>query len=96
MIGVGALGDVPGAFVDGDHFAGVAGDAAVGEEVGRVGEDEVDGGRGDLVEDVEAVALVDAEVVFGVVENQALRGLRETGVGRGWAWCGAQMKSVPH
>ena len=69
MIGVGALGDVPGAFVDGDHFAGVAGDAAVGEEVRRVGEDEVDGGRGDLGEDVEAVALVDAEVVFGVVEG---------------------------
>ena len=69
MIGVGALGDVPGAFVDGNHFAGVAGDAAVGEEVGRVGEDEVDGGRGDLGEDVEAVALVDAEVVFGVVEG---------------------------
>ena len=69
MVGVGALGDVPGAFVDGDHFAGVAGDAAVGEEVGRVGEDEVDGGRGDLFQDVEAVALVDAEVVFGVVEG---------------------------
>ena len=81
MIGVGALGDVPGAFVDGDHFAGVAGDAAVGEEVGRVGEDEVDGGRGDLFQDVEAVALVDAEVVFGVVENEALRGLRVNGSG---------------
>jgi hypothetical protein len=47
----------------------VAGDAAVGEEVGRVGEDEVDGGFGDLGEEVEAVALVDAEVVFGVVEG---------------------------
>ena len=69
VVGVGALGDVPGAFVDGDHFAGVAGDAAVGEEVGRVGEDEVDGGRRDLFQDVEAVALVDAEVVFGVVEG---------------------------
>jgi hypothetical protein len=30
-----------------NHFAGVTGDAAVGEEVGRVGEDEVDGGFGD-------------------------------------------------
>jgi hypothetical protein len=69
MVGVGALGDVPGAFVDGDHFAGVAGDAAVGEEVARVGEHEVDGGRGDLGKDVEAVALVDAEAVFGVVEG---------------------------
>ena len=48
MVGVGALGFVPGAFVDGDHFSGVAGNAAVGEEVGRVGEDEVDGRGGDL------------------------------------------------
>jgi len=47
----------------------VAGDAAVGEEIGRVGEDEVDGGVGDLGEDFEAVALEDAEVVFGVVEG---------------------------
>jgi hypothetical protein len=47
----------------------VAGDAAVGEEVGRVGENEVDGIFGDGGEDVEAVALVEAEVVFGVVEG---------------------------
>jgi hypothetical protein len=43
VIGVGAAGFVPITFVDGDHFAGVEGDAAVGEEVRRVGEDEVDG-----------------------------------------------------
>jgi len=43
VIGVWAAGFVPIAFVDGHHFAGVAGDAAVGEEVGRVGEDQVDG-----------------------------------------------------
>jgi hypothetical protein len=42
VIGIRAAGFVPFAFVDGDHFAGVASDAAVGEEVGRVGEDEVD------------------------------------------------------
>jgi hypothetical protein len=47
----------------------VAGDAAVGEEIGRVGEDEVDGGFGDLGEEVEAVAVVHAEVVLGVVEG---------------------------
>src|SRR6202521_318059 len=69
VIGVGTLGFFPSAFVDGDHFAGVAGDAAIGEEVGRVGEDEVDGGFGDLGEEVEAVALVDAEVMLGVVEG---------------------------
>jgi hypothetical protein len=56
--------------VDGDHFAGVAGDAAVGEEVGRVGEDEVDGIFRDGGEDFEAVALVKAEVVLGVVERR--------------------------
>ena len=69
MVGIGALGDVPGAFVDGDHFAGVAGDAAVGEEVGRVGEDEVDGGGRELGHEGEAVGLVEAEVVLGVVEG---------------------------
>ncbi len=69
VIGVRAAGFVPFAFVDADHFAGVTGDAAVGEEIGRVGEDEVDGGFGDLSEDFEAVALVDAEVMFGVVEG---------------------------
>jgi hypothetical protein len=69
VIGGWTLGFVPVAFVDGDHFAGVAGDAAVGEEVGRVGEDEVDGGFGDGGEDFQAIALVEAEVVFGVVEG---------------------------
>jgi len=69
MIGVRAAGFVPFAFIDGDHFAGVAGDAAVGEEVGRIGEDEVDGIHRDRGEDFEAVAEVDAEVVLFVVEG---------------------------
>jgi hypothetical protein len=69
VIGGGALGFVPGAFVDGDHFAGVAGDAAVGEEVGRVGEDEVDGGFGEEGEEFEGVAVVEADVVAWVVED---------------------------
>jgi len=64
VVGRRGSGFVPIAFVDGDHFAGVAGDAAVGEEVGRVGEDEVDGTFGDGGEDFQAVALVEAEVVF--------------------------------
>ena len=79
VVGIGAAGFVPIAFVDGDHFAGVAGDAAVGEEVGRVGEDEVDGGGGKEREEGEAVGLVDAEVVLGVVEGE--RGFK--GVERG-------------
>src|SRR5260370_36651308 len=69
VIGIGAAGFVPVAFVDTDHAAGVAGDAAVGKEVGRVGEDEGDGGFGDLGEEVEAVALGDAEGVLGVAEG---------------------------
>jgi hypothetical protein len=52
-----------------DHAAGVAGDAVVGEEVGRVGEDEVDGVFGECGEDIEAIALVDADVVFIVAED---------------------------
>jgi hypothetical protein len=41
--------------------------------------------------------LVDAEVVFGVVENQALRGLRVNGSGDSVVH-GAEhrLKSVPH
>ena len=70
MVGVGTSGDVPLAFVDADHAAGVAGDAAVGEEVGRVGEDEVDGIFRNGGKDFQAIALVDAEVVFGVVEGE--------------------------
>ena len=69
MIFIGALGFVPIAFVDADHFAGVAGDAAVGEEVRRVGKDEVDGIFGEGGEDFEAVALVEGDVVFFVVVN---------------------------
>ena len=70
MIGIGAARAVPVAFVDADHASGVAGDAAVGEEVGRVGEDEVDGGGGNGGEDFEAVALVDFDVMARVVEDR--------------------------
>ena len=69
MIGVRTARFVPFAFIDADHFAGVAGDAAIGEEVGRVGEDEVDGIFRNGGEDFQAVAVVDAEVVFFVVEG---------------------------
>jgi hypothetical protein len=66
---VGAGEPVPVAFVNADHASGVAGDAAVGEEVGRVGEDEVDGGGGDGGEDLEAVAVEDFDVMARVVEG---------------------------
>ncbi len=47
----------------------MAGDAAVGEEVGRVGEDEVDGGFGEEGEELEGVAVVEADLVLFVVED---------------------------
>jgi hypothetical protein len=71
VIGVGAAGDVPLAFIDADNAAGVAGDAVAGEEVGRGGEDEVDGGFGEGGEDFEGVALVDAEVVLVVADDRS-------------------------
>ena len=77
MIGGWAAGFVPVAFMDGDHFAGVAGDAAVGEEVGRVGENEVDGILRNRGEDFQAIALVEAKVVFGVVESGGREEWRE-------------------
>ncbi len=52
----------------------MAGDAVVGEEVGRVGEDEVDAGWGDGGEDIEAVALEDFDVMLGVVEDGGREG----------------------
>src|SRR5438552_1217515 len=75
MIGVRTAGFVPCAFIDADHLAGVAGDAAVGEEIGRVGKDEVDRRFGDEGEEFEAVAMVDAEVMFGVVEGRGGQGI---------------------
>src|SRR6267154_892365 len=69
MIFIGAAGFVPIAFVDRDHFSGMAGDAAIGEEIRRVGEDEVDGRFGDLGEEFEAIAVVEADVVFCIVEG---------------------------
>jgi len=59
----------------------VAGDAAVGEEVGRVGEDGVEAAGGEAgvegVEDFEAVALVepDAGGVVAVGEVEGLEGV---------------------
>src|SRR5208282_2271742 len=69
-----APGFVPIALVHADHFAGVAGDAAVGEEIGRVGEDAVEAAfgifGGDGVEQLEAVAVVKPEAAGGVGERQ--------------------------
>ena len=82
MIGVCALGFVPFAFVDGDHFPSVASDAAVGEEVGRVGENEVNGIIGDFFEEFEAVAVVEANVVSWRWAWTRCLGSSNTGAGR--------------
>ncbi len=63
------------AFVHFDHLARVTGDAAVGEEVGRVGEHHVETAvgmfRSDGVEDLKTVALVEEDAV-GVVAVDAI------------------------
>ena len=60
---------IPVAFVDGDHFARVARDAAVREEVRRVGEDQVNGGFRDGGENFQAVALVDLDVMLAILKR---------------------------
>ena len=69
-----AAGLVPVTLVHLHHAPGVAGDAAVGEEIGRVGKDAVEAAfgifDGDGVEEFEAVALVKPERAGGVGENQ--------------------------
>lgn len=78
----GAAGFVPGALVHLHHPAGVAGDAAVGEEVGRVGEDEVEDALRvafeQVVHDLEAVAVVEPEAA-GVVAVSELARLQDVG-----------------
>ena len=87
MVRIGSAGAVPIAFVDADHAAGVAGDAVVGEEVRRVGEDEVDTGFRDGGEDFDAVALEDFDVVGGIVKDGLGKLRRRRGV-KGSVFCG--------
>jgi hypothetical protein len=58
----------------------VAGDAVVREEVGRVGENQVDAIFGDGGEDFEGVALKDFDVVDGVVKDGSGKRRRGGGV----------------
>ncbi len=69
MIAIWAAGLVPIAFVDADHFSGMAGDAAVRKKIRWVGENEVDGGFGNLREEFQAIAVIKPNVVFRVVEG---------------------------
>ena len=59
-----AAGAVPIALVHAHHASGVAGDAAVGEEIGRVGKDAIEPAfgifGGDGVKEFEAVAVIEA------------------------------------
>ena len=71
----------------------MAGDAVVGEEVGRVGEDEVDAGLRDGGEDIEAIALEDFDVMLGVVEDWGGEGGRG---GAFWRWRGEIRRGFGH
>ena len=82
VIGFGALGFVPRAFIDADHASGVAGDAAIGKEIGRVGEDEVNGFGGHDGENFAAVALENFDVVRAVVEGGGHGDKRNARAGR--------------
>ena len=75
VVGFGAARAVPGAFVDADHASGVAGDPAVGKEIGGIGEDEVDGVFWNSGEDFQAIALIDFDVMQWVVEDRGGQGL---------------------
>ena len=70
VIDVGAARVVPGALIYTDHPAVLAGDAAIRKEVGRVGEDQVHGIGWKRRHDFQAIGLIDADVMFGVVEGR--------------------------
>lgn len=78
VVEFGAAGFVPRALVHLHHLAGMAGDAAVGEKVGRIGENHVEhavrvlGAEG--VHHLEAVAVVEIDAA-GVVAIGQLAGL---------------------
>jgi hypothetical protein len=70
MVEVGSFGLIPRALVYGNHFARVAGDAVVGEEIRRVGKNQVNAIGGDSGQNFQAIALVNLEVVLGVVKDR--------------------------
>ena len=75
-----------------NHLAGVAGDAAVGEEIGWVGENQVHAGFGNFCQDFQAVALEDFDVMFGVVEN----GRGQMRIGAWSDWGGSKLYGFAH
>jgi len=80
-----AAGFVPIAFVHLDHAAGVTGDAAVGKEIGRVGEDGVETALrifgGDGVQELEAIGMVEADERAVVAEDEIGSGLHRGHLG---------------
>jgi len=78
VIEFGAAAFIPVAFVYFDHFAGVATDAAVGEEIGRVGKDAIEAAfgvfSGNGIEEFEAVAVIEPDAVGLIVMNELGRG----------------------
>lgn len=70
MVEVGPLRLVPLALVHGHHLARVAGDAVIGQEIGRVGEDQVHAVAGNGGQNLQATALVNFYVVLRIVKDR--------------------------
>jgi hypothetical protein len=70
----------------------VAGDSVVGEEIRRVGENEVDGIFGQGGEDIEAIALEDADVMFVIAED----GVGQMRFRSRIDWYGIQLSGFAH
>jgi len=70
MVEVEPPGLIPRALVHGNHFARVAGDAVIGKKIGRVGENQVDAIWGNGGENLQAIALINLDVMIGVAKNR--------------------------
>jgi hypothetical protein len=90
VIGVGAAGFVPITFVDGDHFAGVAGDAAVGEEDDASPRCQIVNQVGTVDQGVKQVQAGERDVVAPSLLGRHL-GCDVAGQNRAWAWAAAKM-----
>ena len=104
MIYFGPARLVPAPLVDLDHFPGVAGYPAIGQEVGRIGEYHVETPRrmrlGDFVHEIQAVGVVEFDAGLSVCEY-ALAGARRQDIDTRGDWPGfgpifARERSMDH
>ena len=78
VVGIGPARFVPVALIYAHHAPRVAGDAVVGEKIRRVGENQVHAAFRNRRENLQAVALINLDVVRSVVEH----GLRQPQCGQ--------------